>query len=95
MTTLSITQFDIKDGLRGHSCGCPISIAGGRVLKPEYELAVYVTHASVRLKGKPTGVAEVKLPPEAQRLAFDFDRSKKVEPIEFQVEIPEQYLRAA
>jgi len=72
---IKVTEDDIKKGVRGSACGCPIALAIKRAADADI---VSVYKAECYFKGE-----IFELPPEAQYFIRVFDKSLVVSPMEF------------
>ena len=75
---ISVTQEDIRSGapLCGHAC--PIALAAGRVIEDE----IRVGREYMSRRGN-----SVLMPIQARKFVSDYDRGKKVEPFEFEIDL--------
>lgn len=90
---IRVTQDDIKQGTKGSCTGCPIALAIGRILNPNYY--VTVGRSSIMLYAVIRFFCEWRMEPpkEVSDFIVAFDKRQVVEPFEFEVDIPEEYLK--
>lgn len=88
---ICVTKADICDGRPGKPYLCPIARATQRVLGQKYYASVsnridIRQHVGAQLKLK------IPFPGSVYHFVAKFDNSKPVEPFDFDIEIPEEYL---
>jgi hypothetical protein len=90
-TTISVTQEDIDNGCTNDKFACPLARAINRVLKPQFTSVV--TNVLVYLTGDDQGLV-FYLPYKATEFIKGFDTlgSFIVEPMVFELDIPEEFL---
>ncbi len=81
MITISVTEQDIKDGLRGDNCFCPVARATRRVIKGH--LTVESSYMTLRTR---KGLTCIETPKIVQDFISAFDSGNYVEPISFELE---------
>lgn len=99
---LKITHRDIRTGVHQSCRFCPIANAVRHILKPD-DLYCTVGRDRVKIRrGRGLDLPqqgevlhEVFLPEIAQQFIKAFDRYKLVEPIEFEFDIPQEYVGEA
>lgn len=77
---IKVEQRHIDTGKRGNACNCPLAIALTEITGQELKIAV----GAVWMDGK--GIVGY-LPTTAFDFYRDFDLRRKVEPIEFEIEL--------
>lgn len=94
---IRVTAEDITAGLQKSCFYCPVALAISRVIAGFWEAAVtesgehFQRSADVHFQHSETGERiTMKLPDEAGEWISDFDLGWKVEPIEFELPIPER-----
>lgn len=93
MITVKVTQDHINEGIRNACSECPVALSVTEVLKGG--LLAYVTNCVI-IRGQCDDklVSKFyKFDDNTQRFIKDFDRGKPVKPMEFECNIPEEYLR--
>lgn len=89
MTRIQVTAEDIANGTRGNCAFCPVARA---VCRATGSVDVSVTGLGVTIWcGEET--ASLAIPDAVGRFVDDFDCGKPVHPIEFDLDIPPQFLR--
>lgn len=85
LVKVKISEKDINLATRD-ACNCPIARALKRVVSPEYKIHVNETHLYLTNK---CGVTIIPLNDDAKVFIYSFDNSFWVEPIEFELDIPD------
>ena len=92
---IEVTQLDISKGSLCRSTDCPVALAVNRVLTPEYYSIVtmwsitIVPRTDMALKAGWKAIC----PGIAQSFVREFDKQNEVVPFNFELNIPEEYLR--
>ncbi len=91
MTTIKLSHRDIVKGERRNCGACPIALSVNRRLKPGFHCEIENTYGYVYNRKR---VKHFKLPLNAVAFIQDFDSQEvDVEPFQFEVDIPNEYLR--
>lgn len=92
MTQINVTQDDIDKGSPRDCCSCPIAFAVSRVVRPDVPVSVGIYQLVIR---DHEGTVHIRLPQIAEYFRREFDRDGKsaVSPIQFELDIPERFLR--
>lgn len=93
---IRITAELIKSGRVGSSLGCPLAMAINDLLHPDYYLVVTVKRLLIKSRladGTLETKFETELSNEAQVFISRFDNRLSVEPIDFELDIPQEFLR--
>lgn len=93
---LIVSQTHINDGLRNSCQECAISLAAQELMNPQYKIETWYGGYEIRTVQHNVRVYEGRLSPDIINwmYAFDTDESKgKVQPTEFEISIPERYLK--
>ncbi len=77
---ISVTKTDIKKGLPGRQCVCPIALA---IMRKSKQTFVNVHSEQVRFQGN-----FIDLPKPAVEFISNFDADLKVRPFKFKLDIP-------
>ena len=85
---VSVTADDIANGKPGECCGCPVYLAVRRVL-PDVS---GVGPGRVWLTG---GRRPITLPDDAEDFIERYDRGHRVEPFEFDLDVPGELIPAS
>ena len=94
MITVDVTQEYIDKGCRGGAGSCPVARAINAILKDS--CSAYVSDNQFVLHDKVKSIAsqeERPLPSIVTEFIKDFDNDYIVKPFQFELDIPEQYLK--
>lgn len=86
--TVDVTRNHIQRGTRSNCGYCPIALAIKEIIKGPYDFSVRA--ASICFTKR-----SYQLPESAQNFICDFDAGWKVIPFSFELDIGEEYLKAA
>lgn len=95
MTTIRVTASDILAGKMKNCDSCPIANAIDGVLRPEYMAKVFESKVQIGahdMKREWLIKHEIPMPERAGDAIFEFDTKGTMEPFEFEIEIPNEYL---
>lgn len=86
---ISVTADDITRGRADDCMHCPVALAIGRALLPG-------VHVAVGPEAMSLGPAQVRvrLPWAAQNFIFRFDGGQPVQPFEFGLDVPDEFVPA-
>lgn len=93
-TKIAVTADHIKRGVAREYCGCPIALA----INEKIEKSGYIAIVANRVRFKHTIIhdKEILFSETIPRVASDFignfDSGRPVEPFEFEVDLPEEFL---
>lgn len=95
MATISVTEHHIKTGIRKTCSMCPISLAIGDVLKPDFEAKVRYSVAELDHKKNKSPRRLRHLPESAVKFIRVFDGLDEGQPspFEFELDIPAELLK--
>lgn len=91
---IQVTQADIDTGVQKEACNCPVAQAVRRRLKPGLSAVCFLNISVVREIGAYAReqLYTTRTPHDVHQTMQDYDRTGRMEPFEFDVEIPEEYL---
>jgi hypothetical protein len=88
LVKFAITQEDLDDGDRFNASSCPVALCSGRTLKRnDISVGCFSTFIGEGKERK-----QVSMPREMQDYIKNFDRRIEVRPVEFEMEIPDEFL---
>jgi hypothetical protein len=94
--TVQVTRDDIRRGQPEKCQYCPIAHALRRVIKPECGFLVTEFWVAIYPTIHTSGPSyDARLPLFAHLFVKSFDNCEQVEPITFDLDIPEEYLKVA
>jgi len=91
--TVKITECHIATGLRRSSSCCPVALAVKSLLKQECFVSVH--SKSVGFYDTVSQPVVSVLPGQAHEFILAFDENMEVEPFSFDLEIPDNMIKAA
>lgn len=92
--TITVTEQDIKYGIRNSGSACPIALATSRT----FDHAVFVSEwiqimeTEKEPDGLPPYLPEMKLPKHAYEFVKEFDRGEEVGRLMFSLDVPDAVL---
>ena len=96
MATLAIavTNEDIQHGYRNDPCLCPVALAAIREILSSREIVALSVHTSELYcwqvsNGKLMPEFHIKLPEEVGNRIATYDRTGRMEPFSFEIEVPD------
>lgn len=89
---LSISSDDIKHGVLNCNTDCPVARAVKSVLKYKYRRNVRAYNTHVRFTRM---IKHFWYPSSVERFINRFDAGKPVKPFNFELDLPELYLKSA
>ena len=92
---IEVTQLDISKGSLCRSTDCPVALAIDRVLDARFYAIVTMWTITIQ----PFNLVRLRAgwktvcPPMAQAFVREFDKQNEVVPFNFELNIPEEYLK--
>jgi hypothetical protein len=87
--TVSVTAEDIGRGRKMDEDWCPVALAAKRAV-PSWETGMCVFAYFINIEG----FFQIALPQQARDFIIAFDRYDPVEPLEFEIDVPDDLLPA-
>lgn len=89
---IRVTQKHINEGEKIHCTECPIALAISDCLKKSYCAGVSMRRYYIHTLPLSQSCINNELPSKAQDFIIKFDCGRSVEPFDFDIDIPEEYL---
>ncbi len=93
MTHIKVTQDHIDVGRRKCTSECPIALAVASIVRPVVEPRVYTRSIMLRKTDPTERGIDFTLPQAAVDFIASFDAKMDVDPIEFDLDIPADFLK--
>lgn len=90
-TIISVTKSHIKRGIRGDAKACPVALALHSHINKKYIVELSSTYAYFTAEGKDLG--RWRMSKVVRKFVNDFDNSKKVCPLKFELNIDGMFIK--